>query len=212
MKKRPFKTVLLLVVVLTLMFSCTSYKSVVVSVDPQLKTIPSAVIVSANFNERDLPVLPLVDAGMYKSAVNKVAEELMQIEMDSEIEITKLIAYGFGEKLGINIPVVKENATVYDYQELDTEWAASIAAENNVDAVIVPMVRVVTTGVSAFGMKGGSYLTLTIYVISKDGSVIADGYYNSSTVTAKPKDTESYSSLISNHNSLTPELIGKLLN
>lgn len=207
MKNLKFKKLALVVICLLFAFSCTSVKVLVNTKNEALKTVSSIGIVTLNFNERSKPVLPLIDAGIYNAASDEIADVQRQEEKKVAVKITDFFADQFGSKLNATPVVINENASQFEYTKLDLAWAQQIAVNNNLDAVIVPMARVVTAGVGIFGINGTNFLSVTVFVVSADGDLLADGYFQSTSKKAGPKNIEAYSEVVNNYSIRGTELI-----
>jgi len=206
--KQLLQKISLVLFVLFVFGSCTTFKSQVLSVSPDLNSIKSMGIASVNFNDRSLPILPLLDAGLHNAAVDSVAEELFLAEKEYEPVITEIVKTEFETYSGLTPLVIDANPSSQSYGDLDLAWAASLAKDNGVDAVVVPMIRVETRDVSGFGINGFSLVAMTLNIVHADGTLIGEGLFFSELETASPSNVPAYKALIENASTLAPELIG----
>ncbi len=208
--KKKSKISLLLISVLFLATSCSTLELKVITASDQLSSVNSYGLTTIHFNDRVRPIFPLIDAGIFNSNMESVAEKHKSIKNEYEPFLIDVIASEIVDLTGSNPIIVDCDPSENKFGELDLEWAASLAVENNVDAIIVPMIRVNTYSVSGFGIYGFSYLQMYFYIVGANGSVLGEGSFRSESLQFGGKDVSSYRTLIENADLLAPELLAML--
>ena len=87
----------------------------------------------------------------------------------------------------INIASLDEPVNAKPSEELKSCFKDALK-DTDAGYLLVPTARVVTTGVSAFGIKGASVLESELFIFDRNGELVSDGYYRTKPVTGKPKD------------------------
>jgi hypothetical protein len=205
------KKILLFAVVAILGTSCATIGATA-TVTSKVDTGKTFAVVDAKFSERILPIIPLIDAGMYNNGVNEVLEDLIAAEKEAAAELTQGLIDGFAAKSGSEVKLI-ENVMIAaeEFGEPSLTWAKNLAAENEVDYIIVPMARVNTTGVSGFGFTGYSHLKVTVDIIGADGTLYADGFIFTETTSHAGNDVAIYKVITKRYAPYLGELIDLLL-
>lgn len=203
----------MIVILIVLLSSCSSLSVLVKSSDPALKSITSLAFVETGFSERILPVLPLLDAGIYNSAVKNAAVNLFDVEEAATDKLnsifpTVLKELSSGDITTVENPFGTEDFSLFDIPDTFTlQKIKDIAKETSTDAVVLCTIRVETTGVSAFGINGASFVRSNVYIYSKEGTLLAEGQFVSETVTAGPSSVSGYENLLNQCPGLVQQLL-----
>ncbi len=210
------KILVTLLFVSSLFASCATSK-VSMSDSEYSITDQDVAMMEMEFSERGLPSLPLIDAGLYKSAVSSVADSLNGVEDKKQVEMNEFYRNEIASRLKKEIATVPNNFSSLDEpvnakpsEELKSCFKEALK-ETNAGYLLVPTARVVTTGVSAFGIKGASVLESKLFIFDRNGELVSDGYYRTKPVNGKPKDVAAYEDVINQYETLAPELFNLMI-
>jgi hypothetical protein len=182
-----------------LMSCATSPYTVNQSVSPALLE-QKTVFLDTVLMQRNLPVLPLIDAGIYRVAVEAAKESLARVESSKLKFMNDEIAAEYedlfhAELIRCAFPFSEDedpgNVPFYYYTQESRvpDKIAKLCAENDAELVVATVAQITTTGVSAFGIKGNSHLKLSLCIFDKTGALVAQGEVESPPRVSTPDDT-----------------------
>ncbi|MDR1230210.1 MAG: hypothetical protein LBK61_02290 [Spirochaetaceae bacterium] len=145
-------------------------------------------IVEIGIADHGLAILPLIDAGIYNTALAIHADKLKEAQIERGEDLRDKIAECFiqnynAEVVRASYPFVGDGLAMTYFSNPSSDdvipQLTGICEENDSDYIVTIMSQYVTTGVSAFGIKGGNHLRLRIDIFDREGNLIGSGTVDS---------------------------------
>ncbi len=212
-----FKVTVLIAVAALSLLGCMTTKVQVI----QKPTAPlagvKAVVADVVMTQRTVPMFPLIDAGIYRAAVNNAEAQLKAVDETKTSEMGSVLETSYKDTFGAE--VIRGAApfagplTPGFYAAPTADAVSRIADEATAygaDLVVIPTARVVTTGVSGFGIIGYTYAGLDLFVFDKSGKLVASGQLMTNVKGFAAQDMASYGTILDEARVLIPDLIKAL--
>jgi hypothetical protein len=176
----------------------------------KMADVQKIAFVKITFSERELPLFPLVDAGIYNMAVASEAQKFAEINTAYAEEMTKFYSEELLSLTDKDIVLVrgKEPYTGFESDDalLTMATIQKIASENTADLIVTVSAKVISTEVSAFGIRGASYLKNTMSLYSPKGELLGQAYFTTESDWSDPKNMKAYQALLDYYKVLGPEM------
>jgi hypothetical protein len=187
------------------------------SVDRELLR-QDTVILEIFMLPRSLQIFPLIDAGIYNTALKNSEEDFSQIETTRLRFMNEEIRSKYAEMF--NARVVRSNFS-FDgnvnklnyFSEADEkvkEQLVRLCEENRGEIIVAIVGQIQCTNVSAFGINGTNRMNVNICIFDRRGQIIAQGRANTQGITTFANDTESYALLFQNGTTVSIGLLNEL--
>ncbi|MDR0550622.1 MAG: hypothetical protein LBG72_01245 [Spirochaetaceae bacterium] len=148
---------------------------------------------------RKLKVMPLIDAGIYNSIVNKAEPELSRVEkrklssMNSELSEMYADSYNAEVVRAVfpagQTPALKSFSNADEYT---TAQLVKLCGDNKAEFIVTTVGQIQCTDVGAFGIRAANRMNMSVCIFDKSGQLIAQGKVNTKERIAGGDDTAVY--------------------
>jgi hypothetical protein len=145
-------------------------------------------IVEIGIADFSMAIFPLLDAGIYNTALAANANKLKEAQIQRGEDLYDEIAECFTENYNVEVvrasyPFVGDGLAMTYFSDPSsediTQQLIGTCAENDSDYIVTIMSQFVTTGVGVFGIKGGNHLRLRMDIFDREGNLIGSGIADS---------------------------------
>jgi hypothetical protein len=164
--------------------------------------------------------LPLIDAGIYNTALATASKELIPMEKDKLNVILGNISEYYsntynGEVAKSDFPYPDTEIEInYFSKYTDTikQQVIDICNENNAEFAFTMVSQIVTSNVNTLGINGNNYVKFELCIFDKNGNLIGTGTCNSQIMNLRATDVNGFINLYNTILGPTQQLIGALVN
>jgi hypothetical protein len=176
------------------------------------------IVLDLVMSDRVLPILPLIDAGIYNHGVNEILPDLLKIDMQKSAEMAETVEAAYRQELGAETVRVanpfSQTVIPFDfYAKLPDAAKAKVCdlcASEGADLALGYTFRVITSGVGMFGMNGTSFGAAQFFLYDQNCVLVAQGVLQTEARTAAPKDVASYMAIFDDAMALVPSLFATM--
>ncbi|MFH0976122.1 MAG: hypothetical protein V1874_10110 [Spirochaetota bacterium] len=194
---------------------CSTLEVSVQKASPKLQKDAKIAYFKTPFCDMDLPIFPLIDAGILRSKINDNISKFKEADKTSEGKMADFAIKCIKEKIGNQSVITGTPIDANDFNIMDninSKIEAKIAEEcqkANAAYAYIPISRMKVKNVYNY-VGGITYFETKIYVCDKNGKIIGQGYVSTEALLMYSDDLNTYQLLIKNSEPLIKQLIGQM--